>query len=76
MGTERLVKLPYFTTGLYEMAFSGKIFKEYRLSGGYHHDQFVMEDGNILVLTFDFYSGTVEDMCVLLDAKTGVILKS
>ncbi len=76
IGTERLVKLPYFTTGLYEMAFSGKIFKEYRLSGGYHHDQFVMEDGNILVLTFDFYSGTVEDMCVLLDAKTGEILKS
>ncbi len=76
IGTERLVKLPYFTTGLYEMAFSGKIFKEYRLSGGYHHDQFVMEDGNILVLTFDFYSGTVEDMCVLLDAKKGEILKS
>lgn len=76
IGTERLVKLPYFTTGLYEMAFSGKIFKEYRLPSGYHHDQFVMEDGNILVLTFDFYSGTVEDMCVLLDANTGEILKS
>lgn len=76
VGTERLVKMPYFTTGLYEMAFSGKIFKEYVLPSGYHHDQFAMEDGNILVLTFDFYSGTVEDMCVLLDAKTGEILKS
>ena len=29
IGTERLVKMPYFTTGLYEMAFSGKVFKEY-----------------------------------------------
>lgn len=75
IGTERLVKLPYFTTGLYEMAFSGKIFKEYVLPSGYHHDQFIMEDGNILVLTFDFYSGTVEDVCVLIDHKTGEILK-
>ena len=76
IGTERLVKMPYFTTGLYEMAFSGKIFKEYQLPcGGYHHDQFVMEDGNILVLTFDFYSGTVEDVCVLIDKETGEILR-
>lgn len=76
IGTERLVKMPYFTTGLYEMAFSGKIFKEYVLPSGYHHDQFVMEDGNILVLTFDFYSGTVEDMCALISSETGEILKT
>ena len=30
IGTERLVKMPYFTTGIYEMAFSGKVFKEYQ----------------------------------------------
>ncbi len=76
IGTERLVKMPYFTTGLYEMAMSGKVFKEYVIPcGGYHHDQFEMEDGNILALTFDFYSGTVEDVCVLLDKNTGEILK-
>ena len=76
VGTERLVKMPYFTTGLYEMNFGGKIFKEYVIPcGGYHHDQFQMEDGNILALTFDFYSGTVEDVCVLLDKDTGEILK-
>lgn len=76
VGTERLVKMPYFTTGLYEMNFGGKIFKEYVIPcGGYHHDQFEMEDGNILALTFDFYSGTVEDVCVLLDKNTGEILK-
>ncbi|KGK86296.1 arylsulfotransferase [Desulfosporosinus sp. HMP52] len=76
IGTERLVKMPYFTTGLYEMAFSGKIFKEYRTPSGYHHDQFVMDDGNILVLSFDFYSGTVEDVCLLIDPNTGEVLKS
>ncbi|AGA67933.1 Arylsulfotransferase (ASST) [Desulfitobacterium dichloroeliminans LMG P-21439] len=76
VGTERLVKMPYFTSGLYEMAFSGKIFKEYRVPSGYHHDQFVMEDGNILVLTFDGHSHTVEDMCALIDPNTGNILKT
>ncbi len=76
VGTERLVKMPYFTTGLYEMSFSGKVFKEYQSPiGGYHHDQFVMEDGNLLMLTFDMYSGTVEDVCVLLDKETGKVLR-
>ncbi|MHB1134502.1 MAG: aryl-sulfate sulfotransferase [Chloroflexota bacterium] len=76
VGTERLVKAPYFTSGLYEMAFSGKVFKEYRIPSGYHHDHFVMEDGNILVLSFDAHSHTVEDMCVLIDPRTGAILKT
>jgi arylsulfate sulfotransferase len=76
IGTERLIQMPYFTTGIYEMAFSGKVFKEYQSPiGGYHHDQFVMEDGNILMLTYDRYSGTVEDVCVLLDKETGKVLR-
>ena len=75
VGTERLVKMPYFTSGIYEMAMSGKIFKEYQLPSGYHHDQLQMEDGNLLILTFDYYSGTVEDVCVLVDYNTGEILK-
>ncbi len=75
IGTGRLVKVPYYTSGLYEMAFSGKIFKEFILPGSYHHDQFVMEDGNLLVLTQDFYADTVEDVCVLIDPHSGDILK-
>lgn len=75
VGTERLVKMPYFTSGIYEMAMSGKIFTEYQLPSGYHHDQLQMEDGNLLILTFDYYSGTVEDECVLVDYHTGEILK-
>ena len=75
IGTERLTGLPYYTTGLYEMAVSGKVFREYRLPGGYHHDQFEMEDGNILVLTQDADAPTVEDVCVLIHKDTGEILK-
>ncbi len=75
VGTQRLVLPPYHTSGLFEMGMIGKIYKEYRLPGGYHHDQFEMEDGNLLVLTQKPARGTVEDVCVLIDRKTGAIIK-
>ena len=76
VGTERLLKMPYYTSGLYEMALSGKIFKEYVSNmGGYHHDQFVMPDGHILMCTSEMYNETVEDILVLLDKDTGEVLK-
>jgi len=75
-GTHRLLMPPYHTTGIFEMGMIGKIYKEFRLPGGYHHDQFEMEDGNLLILTQDPPRGTVEDMCVLVDRNTGAILKS
>lgn len=76
IGTDRLVTPPYHTTGLYEMGMIGKIYKEFRIPGGYHHDQFEMENGDILILTQHLPRGTVEDMCVLVDRKTGEILKT
>lgn len=76
IGTQRLLMPPYHTTGLFEMGMIGKIYKEFRVPGGYHHDQFEMEDGNLLILTQDPPRGTVEDMCVLVDRKSGKILKS
>ncbi len=76
IGSFRLMEKPYYTTGLLEMDLVGKIYAEYRLPGGYHHDQFEMEDGSLLVLTECFSSGTVEDMCVLIDRKDGRILKT
>lgn len=76
IGSDRLLKLPYYMSGLYEMSPVGKIYKEYRIPGGYHHDQFEMPDGNLLVLTEDLRSETVEDMCVLIDRETGEILKT
>ena len=76
IGGNRLLMPPYHTTGIYEMSMIGKIYKEYRLPGGYHHDQFEMEDGNLLILTQDPSRGTVEDMLVLVDRQTGKILKT
>ncbi len=76
IGSDRLLKLMYYMSGLYEMSPVGKIYKEYRIPGGYHHDQFEMEDGNLLVLTEDLRSDTVEDMCVLVNRETGEIMKT
>lgn len=75
-GSHRLVHKPYYMSGLYEMTMAGKIVKEYSIPGGYHHDQFEMPDGNLLVLTEDLTTDTVEDQCVLIDRNTGAVLKT
>ena len=76
IGTHRLLKLPYYMSGIYEMTMIGKIIKEFSIPGGYHHDHFELPNGNLLVLTEDLQSETVEDMCVMIDRDTGEILKT
>ena len=78
VSTERLINSPYYMTGLYEMDLLGKIYNEYSLEGGYHHDYYEMENGNLLIASDDFNndSGTVEDYIVELDRKTGEIVKT
>ena len=77
VSSERLLNPPYYTTGLYEIDLLGKIYKEYKLPGGYHHDYFELENGNLLVASDDFDSetGTVEDIVVEIDSRTGNIVK-
>ena len=56
----------------------GKVYTEYNLPSGYHHDYFEMPNGNLLVATNDFDNehGTVEDIIVELDRSTGNIVKT
>ena len=77
LSTERLVNSPYYMTGLYEMDLLGKVYTEYSLPGGYHHDYYEMDNGNLLIASDDFNNsyGTVEDYIVELDRKTGKIVK-
>ena len=77
LSTERLVNSPYYMTGLYEMDMLGKIYKEYSLEDGYHHDYYEMENGNLIVASDNFANGkTVEDYVVELDRETGKIVKT
>lgn len=76
IATERLLALPYVVTGIYEMSAVGKIYREYRLPGGTHHDYVEDKDGNIIILTQDFSRDTVEDLCVVLDRASGQVIKT
>ena len=72
VSTERLINAPYYMTGLYEIDMFGKIYNEYSLEGGYHHDYYEMPNGNLLVASDNFNSdeGTVE-----IDRQNGNIVK-
>lgn len=76
VGSNRVIACPYYASGLYEMDLVGKIYAEYLIPGGYHHDQFEMPDGDLLVLTQDINRDTAEDMCVLVDRNTGAVKKT
>ena len=77
VSTERLINAPYYMTGLYEIDMFGKIYNEYSLEGGYHHDYYEMPNGNLLVASDNFNSdeGAVEDYIVEIDRQNGNIVK-
>ncbi len=75
-GAGRYSRMPYNSTGLWEMTLVGKVVREYRMPGNYHHDHWELENGNIIALTQDFSTNTVEDMLVELDRNTGEALRT
>lgn len=79
LSTERLINSPYYNTGLYEIDLLGKIYNEYSLPGGYHHDFYELESGNLIAASDDFSNYiqcTVEDIVVEIDRKTGDVIKT
>lgn len=76
LSTNRLINNPYYMTGLVEMDLLGKIYYEYNLPGGYHHDVFEMPNGDLLVASDNFENGTVEDYIVQIDRETGDVVKT
>ena len=76
LSSNRSINPPYYMTGLVEMNMLGKIYYEYSLEGGYHHDYFELSNGNLLVASDNFTNGTVEDYIVEIDRDTGKIVKT
>ena len=78
VSTERLINTPYYMSGLYEIDLLGKIYTEFSLPGGYHHDYYELENGNLLIASDNFNSddGTVEDYIVELNRDSGEIVKT
>lgn len=75
MSTTRIVNPPYYSTGFVCMDYLGKIYKEYSIDGGYHHDFFELANGNYLVCSDDFSLGTVEDVIYEIDGESGKIVR-
>lgn len=72
-GSSRFMGNPYMTTGVMELTMCGKILKEFRIPGGYHHDQCELPDGDIVILTQVLDSATKEDVAVRVDRETGAV---
>lgn len=75
LGTDELMGAPYYSTGLYEIDFLGKIHTEYYLPGGYHHDVHEMSNGNFLIASNDF-DGSLEDVIVEVNRVSGEIVNT
>lgn len=77
VGTKRLNKAPYYRTGFYEIDMLGRIYSEYTIPGGYHHDLYERENGNIIAASgsTDDERKTVEDVVVEIDRKTGKVIR-
>lgn len=74
LGSDTSVGSDY-SSSLVEMDLLGKVYSEYNLKGGYHHDVYELDSGNLLVATNNFDGGTVEDYIVEIDRTTGEIIK-
>lgn len=76
LSTERLMNTPYYLTGLSEIDMLGKVHATYNIPGGYHHDYFEMENGNLLVASdnFDGVNETIEDYVVEVERMSGNII--
>lgn len=73
---DTVLKASYYKSGLVETDLLGKVYNEYVIPGGQHHDFFEMENGNLLVASDEEDFSTVEDTIVELDRETGEVVWS
>ncbi|MGL4337864.1 MAG: aryl-sulfate sulfotransferase [Turicibacter sp.] len=75
LSSNRTVAPPYYMSGLAEMDLLGKIYTEYNIPGGYHHDVYEMTNGNFIAAANNPNTQIVEDYLVEIDRSTGVVVK-
>ena len=64
----------YYSNGVMEINMAGKIFHEYEIPGLYHHDQYELPNGNLLICSEDQDFTTIEDTIVEVDRQTGAVV--
>ena len=75
-GSNRLLANPYYNTGLFEIDLLGKVYNEYVIPDGYHHDYAILTNNNYLVASNDFTNNRVEDTILEIDYTNGNVVKS
>ncbi len=74
MPASYVLKASYYKEGMIETDLLGKIYGEYMIPGGQHHDFVELPDGNLLVASDSPDLSTVEDYVVEIDRKTGEVV--
>ncbi|WP_343210330.1 aryl-sulfate sulfotransferase [Anaerolentibacter hominis] len=74
ISSSRVLKTQYYTTGLYEIDLSGKVYNDYLVPGGQHHDFWELPNGNLLVCSDARDFSTVEAHVVEIDRATGEVV--
>lgn len=77
---DRSVLIPTYqiphSTQIYEMDYLGRVYCEYHVPKGAHHDIYEMTPGGNLLLVSNSNQGHMEDVILELDRKTGDIVKT
>ena len=68
------VKPSYYKSGLQEIDWSGRVYRDYEIPGGQHHDFQELENGNLLVAGDPQDLSSVEDYVVEIDRQTGEVV--
>lgn len=74
LPSQFLLKRMYYRSGLQEIDLNGKVYKEYAIPGGMHHDFCELPNGNLLVAGDSPDLSTVEDYVVEIDRSTGEVV--
>ncbi len=64
------------TGGVIEVDMLGFIHRQYEIEGGYHHDAYEMENGNLLITSNDINADSFCDVVYEIDRKTGKVVKT
>ncbi|MEI7667584.1 MAG: aryl-sulfate sulfotransferase [Erysipelotrichaceae bacterium] len=71
-------QVPYNMTSLWEFNWLGKIYQEYEIPNGVHHDISELPNGDILAVSNNknmFETGTREDVTIIIDHSSGIVKK-
>lgn len=74
MPASYVLKPSYYKEGMIEIDLMGKIYGEYMIPGGQHHDFVEMPNGNFLVASDSPDLSSVEDYVVEIDRQTGDVV--